>query len=34
MICDDEQVLALTGPMFDGVYEYYRRATLLGREPA
>lgn len=34
MICDDEQVLAHTGPIFDGLYEYFRRATLLGREPA
>jgi hypothetical protein len=34
MVCDDEQVLAHTGPVFDGLYEYFRRATLLGREPA
>jgi hypothetical protein len=34
MICDDTQILALTGPVFDGLYEYHRRATLLGREPA
>jgi hypothetical protein len=34
MTCADEQILALTGPLFDGLYEYYRRATLLGREPA
>jgi hypothetical protein len=34
MVCDDAQVLRLTGPVFDGLYEYYRRATLLGREPA
>jgi hypothetical protein len=34
MICDDPQVLQLTGPVFDGLYEYHRRATLLGREPA
>ena len=34
MICDDDQVLQLTGPIFDGLYEYHRRATLLGREPA
>jgi hypothetical protein len=26
--------LTHTGPVFDGLYEYYRRATLLGREPA
>jgi hypothetical protein len=34
MTCDDERVLELTGPLFDGLYEYYRRAFLLGRPPA
>ncbi|HEY0636338.1 MAG TPA: chromate resistance protein ChrB domain-containing protein [Pseudonocardiaceae bacterium] len=34
MILDDHAVLAVTGPMFDGLYEYYRRAVLLGRPPA
>lgn len=34
MVCDDTQILAITGPVFDGIYEYHRRATLLGREPA
>lgn len=34
MICADTEILAHTGPLFDGLYEYYRRATLLGREPA
>lgn len=34
MTCDDEHVLALTGPLFDGLYEYHRRAMLLGHEPA
>jgi hypothetical protein len=34
MVCDDPQVLTLSGPIFDGMYEYYRRATLLGRTPA
>ncbi|MGH3327767.1 MAG: chromate resistance protein ChrB domain-containing protein [Streptomycetales bacterium] len=34
LVCTDEQTLELTGPLFDGLYEYYRRATLLGREPA
>jgi hypothetical protein len=34
MTSSDERVLELTGPMFDGLYEYYRRALLLGREPA
>jgi hypothetical protein len=34
MTCNDEQVLGVTGTLFDGLYEYYRRALLLGREPA
>jgi len=34
MVCGDEEVLALTGPLFDGLYEYRRRALLLGRNPA
>lgn len=34
MVCTDNQILDLTGPMFDGLYEFFRRATLLGREPA
>ena len=34
MVCDDPTVIALTGPIFDGLYEYHRRALLLGREPA
>ena len=34
MIQDDEQLLALSGPLFDGLYEYHKRALLTGREPA
>jgi hypothetical protein len=34
MICDDARVLEITGPVFDGLYEFYKRALLLGREPA
>ena len=34
MIRGDREILELTGPIFDGVYEYHRRAMLLGREPA
>jgi hypothetical protein len=34
MIGDDRQTLAVTQPLFDGLYEFYRRANLLGREPA
>src|SRR5215207_2760420 len=32
MLYDDEQMLALTGPIFDGLYEYFRRERALGRE--
>jgi hypothetical protein len=34
MIYADDSVVMLTGPVFDGLYEYHRRAGLLGREPA
>ncbi|MFI6423429.1 chromate resistance protein ChrB domain-containing protein [Promicromonospora sp. NPDC050880] len=34
MTGDDEHTLAISGPVFDGLYEFYRRSYLLGREPA
>ncbi|MEU4693878.1 chromate resistance protein ChrB domain-containing protein [Actinoplanes sp. NPDC023714] len=34
MVCDDEETLRVTAPMFDGLYEYHRRALLLNRPPA
>ncbi|WP_433272584.1 chromate resistance protein ChrB domain-containing protein [Actinosynnema sp. CS-041913] len=34
MIGDDEHTLAVATPIFDGLYEYYHRAGMLGREPA
>jgi hypothetical protein len=34
MTSTDEQTLAVSGPVFDGLYEYHRRRLLLGREPA
>jgi hypothetical protein len=34
MTGDDERTLALTGPVFDGLYEFFRRELLLSREPA
>lgn len=34
MVSTDDQILDLTAPVFDGLYEFFRRATLLGREPA
>jgi hypothetical protein len=33
MVRDDVEILAVTAAMFDGLYEYRRRALLLGREP-
>jgi len=30
----DDQTLAVSGALFDGLYEYHRRRLLLGREPA
>jgi hypothetical protein len=34
MVRDDPEVLAITGSLFEGLYEHRRRALLLGREPA
>ena len=34
MIRDDGRVLTLTGPLFDALYEYWRRELLAGREPS
>lgn len=34
MVADDLRVLEVSGLLFDGLYEYWRRAMLLGREPA
>jgi hypothetical protein len=34
MVRDDHAVLAVTADLFDGLYEYRRRALLLGRDPA
>ncbi len=34
MVCDDVELLGVTQRLFDGLYEYRRRALLLGREPA
>lgn len=30
----DDRVLELTGPIFDGVHEFFHRELMLGREPA
>lgn len=30
----DEELIAMTGPLFDALYEYRRRALLTGREPS
>jgi hypothetical protein len=29
----DERMLELSGPIYDGLYQYRRRATMLGRDP-
>jgi hypothetical protein len=34
LVESDARLLELTAPMYDGLYEYLKRATLLGREPA
>jgi len=34
MTGDDAQRLAIKQPMFNGLYEYYHRLNLIGREPA
>jgi hypothetical protein len=34
MVCSDEEMLELTGRLFDGLYEFKQRATMLGREPS
>jgi len=33
MVAGDQEILAVTGRLFDGLYEHRRRALLLGREP-
>lgn len=34
MIAKDDEILTVTRPIFDGLYEFFRRELLLGREPA
>jgi len=34
MVKDDSELLVLTSPLYDGLYEYIKRATALGREPS
>jgi len=34
MTLADDEVLSVSGRLFDGLYEYRRRALLLGRDPA
>jgi hypothetical protein len=34
MVESDDRILELTGPLFDGVHEFFRRQLMLGREPA
>jgi hypothetical protein len=32
MTQDDDTVMTLTGPIFDGLYDYYRRSLILGKD--
>jgi hypothetical protein len=34
MVRSDHEVLELSAPLYDGLYEFLKRAALLGREPA
>ena len=34
MIKDDSELLEVTGPLYEGLYEYLKRATVLGRDPS
>jgi len=34
MVLSDDEMLELTGPLYDGLYEYRSRATQLGRDPS
>src|SRR5438132_10678090 len=34
LVRSDHEVLALSAPLYDGLYEYLKRAGLLGRDPA
>ena len=34
MVIDDDEIVTVTKPLFDGTYEFFRRQLLLGREPA
>jgi hypothetical protein len=33
LIYDDDELLRISAPLFDGLYEYRRQALLLGRDP-
>ena len=34
MVSSDEEMIDFTRPLYDGLYEYRRRARMLGREPS
>ena len=34
MVREDKEVVSLSGPLFDGLYEHRKRALMLGREPS
>jgi hypothetical protein len=33
MVRPDSEVLALSAPLYDGLYEYFKREAMLGRQP-
>jgi hypothetical protein len=33
MVRPDHEVLAISAPLYDGLYEYFKRAAMLGRQP-
>jgi hypothetical protein len=34
LLYDDDELLRISAPLFDGLYEYRKQALLLGRDPA
>lgn len=34
MVRDDQEILDLSAPLYDGLYEYLRRSAVTGRDPA
>ncbi len=34
MVCDEDEALSVSAPLYDGLYEYFMGAAVAGREPA